>query len=88
MSAGIPKAIRAGLDRYVMHGIRPGDCLFAILCGDLYAAFSRADAETTAAMPAIVAEIRMRVDTSIWGSPAKVERYIANSSARLMESKR
>lgn len=75
--SNIPGPIKAGLDRYSEHGIRPGDCLFAILCGDLFMAFARADPTTTHAMPAIVAWISTHLPEEAWGNSAHVESWIA-----------
>lgn len=72
----IPPAIRSGLDRYAKDGIRPGDCLYAILCGDLFGAFARADPETRDAMPAIVVHIENRLPGACGGEDV-VERWIA-----------
>lgn len=71
----IPPAIRAGIDRYAKDGIRPGSCLYAILAGDLFGAFARADPGTVIAMPAIVAYIASEVGAR--GDEAIVERWIA-----------
>lgn len=73
----IPPAIRAGLARYAECGVRTGACLQAILAGDLFGAFARADPETRDAMPAIVAYIHGRLPAACHGSEAIVERWIA-----------
>lgn len=73
----IPPAIRASLDRYASAGIRTSDCLRHILAGDLFSAFARADAETSAAMPAIVAYIAIRLPAACHGSEELVEAWIA-----------
>lgn len=77
--ARIPPAIREGLDRYHRGGIRPGHCLMAILVGDLFEAFRRADPETSAAMPAIVAYIRGELPVDSWGTDGLVGRWIAKA---------
>lgn len=74
----VPPAIRAGIDRYAMHGIAPGSCLRAIIENDLFVAFQRADPETAAAMGAIVRHIREHVPGATWGSPEAVSRYLAS----------
>ena len=78
----IPPAIRAGLDRYQL-GIPTGDCLRAILSGDLYAAFARADPDTTAAMPAIVGYIVRHLPTASYGDPKRVAVWLARHAAEL-----
>lgn len=73
----IPQLIADALVRYVNSGIMPGHCLRAVLGGDLYQAFARADPETLLALPAIVAFIRSRMPAGSWGSPAIVAGWIA-----------
>ncbi|MCA1833060.1 MAG: hypothetical protein ABR520_11360 [Mycobacteriales bacterium] len=73
----IPPAIRAGLDRYADAGIRTGSFLQAVLSGDLFDAFKRADPESLLAMPAIVAYVRTQLPDVCWGSEDLVEAWIA-----------
>lgn len=82
----VPPAILAGLQRYGQ-GIPPGDCLRAILEGDLYAAFTRADPMTRAAMAAIVDLIRHRLPSATHGSPEAVSRYLSEATANLRDGK-
>lgn len=72
----LPPRIKRALDEYAQHGIRTGDCLYAVLCNDLRGAFSRADPEVTAAMPAIVAYINSVLPCGCWGSVPAVESWI------------
>lgn len=74
----VPPNILSGLNRYAQ-GIPPGDCLRAILEGDLYAAFTRADPTTRASMGAIVHMIRTRLPSAAHGSPEAVSRYLADA---------
>lgn len=73
----IPAAQRQSLDSYAQHGLPPGHCLRAVLAGDLFSAFSRADPEVQAAMPAIVAHVRNNLPGGSWGSYEIVDRWIA-----------
>lgn len=73
----IPPEIRAALDFYAESGIRTCPCLHAVLEGDLFAAFARADNETMLALPAIVAYIRAQLPPGSYGSPEVVARWIA-----------
>jgi hypothetical protein len=41
--AAIPELMRGGIQRYVEHGVQPGQFLSAVLCNDLRGAISRAD---------------------------------------------
>lgn len=81
----IPPAIRAGLDRYA-NGIMPGDCLRAILAGDLYGAFTRADPDTAAAMPAIVAFV-VGTLAAPYGTYERLHDWIVQHERRLMLSR-
>ncbi len=83
----VPPAIQSGLDRYANHGIAPGSCLRAVLEGDLFAAFSRADPVTAHAMPAIIAAITRQVPGPLFGSPEAVSRHLAQM-ARVERSSR
>lgn len=72
----IPQRIRDGLDRYAQHGLPTGDCLRAVLEDRLFRAFDFADAETAAAMPAILAYITSQLPIDCWGSPEVVAAWI------------
>lgn len=50
----IPAHTQAMLMNWYVYGIRGGDFLDAVLCGDLFAAYSRADDDNVNAMKAIV----------------------------------
>ena len=50
----IPERLRAGILRYVDHGIQPGGFLTAVLMNDLGAATGRADPESLQVLPMIV----------------------------------
>lgn len=80
--ARIPPAIRAGLARYANAGIRPGDCMYAVLAGDLFAAWARADPDTWEAMPAILTFIINDLGAPC-GDYLVVDRWIANHAAAL-----
>lgn len=73
----VPPAIRLRLDMYATMRVGPGHCVAAILAGDLYGAFARADPETRDAMPAIVAYIHSQLPAACHGSEDAVERWIA-----------
>lgn len=78
----VPPSIQSGIDRYAMHGVAPESCLRAILEGDLFAAFVRADPDTRAAMCAIVDHITSRLPGATWGSPESVSRFIEQMRLR------
>lgn len=71
-----PPLMLEALERYVAHGIRPGDCLRAILANDLMAAFQRADVETARRMAAIVSYVYNCVPHGAHGSYEAVDNWI------------
>lgn len=77
----IPVPIREALDRYAQHGVRTGDCMRSVLENDLMQAFDRADVETGAAMPAILAYVRCQLPGDCWGSPEIVSRWLSRPRA-------
>jgi hypothetical protein len=52
--AVIPELTRAGLERYVLHRIKPGQFLSAVICNDLRNAVSRADNANLPLLPLYV----------------------------------
>ena len=67
---------KAGIDRYVQHGIIPGDFLRAVLSNDLKESFGRADLENRRDMFEIVQYLYNNVPSVCWGSPEKVASWI------------
>lgn len=72
----VPTDILEALARYVEHGVPTGDCLAAILRGDLFDAYGRADVSTMEAMPAIVAFIYNVVPRELVGSAEAVAAHL------------
>lgn len=77
----IPDTGRSILRNYVEHGLPPGSCYEAILAGDLFDAFKRADLETARALPAIVAWIYNQCPTIACGDRERVKAWIAQHAA-------
>lgn len=71
----VPPALIAGISRY-RQGVPPGSCLRSILENDLFAAYQRADPDTSASMPAIIAYVIEHVPSHAVGSPEAVSRYL------------
>jgi hypothetical protein len=71
----ISPLLRAGLDRWISHGIPPGDFLVAVLCNDLNGAVRRADSENIQHLPEIVNWLREHAPLTSWGSPQAVQRW-------------
>lgn len=71
-----PFEIQESLDRYVAHGVRPGDFLSAVLANDLVGAFATADPINTRAMHAIVRHVYQYLPRNCWGSRETIEQWV------------
>lgn len=84
----VPDHTLAGLDRYVNHGIPPGDFLYCVLTNDLVGAFARADDENYRNLGAIVRYVYNELPSGCWRTPEKIERWIEEKhQARLAKLK-
>ena len=72
--------MQAGVDRYLNHGVPPGDFLTALFSNDLKMAFGKADEANTAAMRRWVGFMYGMPSTS-QGSPVAVRAWIARFAA-------
>jgi hypothetical protein len=73
----IPINLHGGLERYLKHGIRPGDFLFSILTNNLVEAHLRAgDPEAEASIGRIVRFLCDEASAHVWGSRTKVQTWI------------
>jgi hypothetical protein len=79
----IPELVLGALERYRDQHLRPGSCLCAVLAGDLFDAFSRADPATSAAMGDIVRWICRGLPGNAWGSREAVDAWVARGAMRL-----
>jgi hypothetical protein len=70
--------IVSALLRYVVHRVETGGFLYAVLCGDLYGAVNRADLQNRARLSDIVWLIYNEVPSSAFGSPEKVNQWLAH----------
>lgn len=68
--------------RYVERGVRPGDCLQAILSNNLMMAFACADPDTTALMADICKWMYNDIPSMAHGSKEKVEAWIEAGGVR------
>lgn len=84
----IPTLTKQSLDDYAKHGIPTGDFLRAVLAGDLFAAFHRADPQSTAAIAAIVWYVQNRLPRGCYGSEAAVEAWISERRAERLAQQR
>lgn len=73
----IPPYMLEGLWNYVKHGIPPGFFLCAVLENDLVKATGMADAQNIACLPAYASFLVSKAPGACWGSPEKVDRWVA-----------
>jgi hypothetical protein len=66
------------IQRYIEHGIPPGDFLRAVICNDLAEAVGRADEENMANLPAYVAYFWNKAPSTCWGSVDKMKAWMAD----------
>ena len=68
---------RPAFERYVMHGVPPGSFLMAALSNDLRETFARADSTNARCVRAYVQFFYSHTPAGSWGSPEKVNAWIA-----------
>ena len=66
----------SGMQRYVEHGIAPGDFLLAVLRNDLRTAVNCADSNNIEALVDWVVFCSNELPANIWGSPERVKAHI------------
>lgn len=74
--AGVPEHLREGLVRYLVHRIKPGHFLTAVLENDLHEATGRGDIESLAGLLAIGVFLENYAPRDAWGSPKHVDRWL------------
>lgn len=74
---GVPAHLIEGLVRYLVHHIRPGHFLCAILSSDLREALCRADPETQRGLGALILFLFQVAPAGTWGNPAIVEAWLS-----------
>ena len=73
---GVPETMHDGVIDYVLHGLRPGHFLSAVLSNDLCEAVRRGDVPNQAALAGYVQFFANYVPASMWGSPARFEAWL------------
>ncbi len=66
-----------GIRNYITHGIEPGGFLTAVICNDLCGAVGRADSRNLPNLPAFVGYFYNEAPSPCWGSPAKMDAWLA-----------
>jgi hypothetical protein len=76
MNTEIPQHHLQSITLYVEKGYQPGSFLTAVLTNDLKGAVSYGDAESLAALPAIVRYCYSELPWSVWGSAERVSEHL------------
>jgi hypothetical protein len=79
--AAVPEHLHEGLVGYLVHGIKPGSFLAAVLENNLMIAVTSADEQSMAGLRAIVRFLLHSAPDGAWGSRATVNAWIAERAA-------
>jgi len=71
----IPPRMMGAIERYLKHGISPGDFLTAVICNNLSEAVARADDENMDNLPAYAAFFYSEVPGIAWGSRERMQAW-------------
>lgn len=77
----IPEHMRPGVVAYLLDGYPPSHFLRAVLEGNLFDAYARADDENADAMPQWVRFIWNQAPAAAWGSPATIDAWMERRRA-------
>ena len=69
---GLPVGLREGVQRYIEHGVIPGDFLQAVISNDLKESFGKADIHNRERMFDIVSWFYNNAPAECWGSKEKM----------------
>lgn len=78
---------KAALERWVKHGIIPGDFLTAVIENDLMKAMGRADSYNRATIFQICSYLYNEAPATCYGSPEKVKAYASKFKIEAKEEK-
>jgi hypothetical protein len=74
---GVPEGTWEALRRYLIHGIRPGQFLQAVLSNNLIGAIARGDVKNLEGLVVLVRYLVHHAPAQAWGSPEAVAAWIA-----------
>jgi hypothetical protein len=75
---GIPEHLQGGLDRYILHRIKPGDFLLSLLSNDLEQVVGRAAPPSVLLyLPSIFHALHGYAPRTSYGSPEAVRKWLA-----------
>ena len=72
----IPLALIRGLERYREDHLPTGSFLRSVLCGELFEAALRADAESSTVLAAVALHVMRELPADSWGSREKVNAWL------------
>lgn len=72
LELGVPRHLIAGLVRYIVEGVKPGDFLQAVLSNDLMKAAGRGDGQSIAGLKALCLFLYNDAPNACHGSPENV----------------
>lgn len=78
--AGVPEHLHEGLVRYLVHHIKPGSFLLAVLENDLAGAFARGDESSLAGLSALVRFLALDAPPVASGGPYSVQLWLERRS--------
>lgn len=81
----VPPHTHRALVEYIKHGRPLGHFCTAVVSNDLKAAVQRADDDNIVALPLIVAWLWNNAPSVCWGSPERVEEWIARKGMEQYE---
>lgn len=73
----VPEHMRPAIVAYIEQHQRPGEFLTAVICNDLREAVGRADDRNIGELPAYVNAFYNYAPSACWGSPEKMEAWLA-----------
>jgi hypothetical protein len=74
--SGLPASLRAGMERYVLYGIKPGDFLCGVLTNKLVKAVKNADYENRYKLLEIVDWCIEHLPKPAWGDELSVDSWM------------
>lgn len=81
----LPSGLRGGAQRYIEHGILPGEFLTAVLCNDLREAFAYADDANREQLYEIVRFFWNEAPSACWGSTEKMDKWLSSFQVEEVE---
>ena len=74
--SGVLPNLRGGIERYFFDRVQPGHFLTAVLKGDLYETFARADDSSVENLQAIIRFLYNHTAGTAYGTPVKVQKWL------------